>query len=61
MARWRGRRCKPCAYGSLRREIALPTSAIPEKTQARYRVGVLRIELAKADGARARRLAVMAA
>ena len=60
MARWRGRRCKQCAYGSLRREVALPTSAIPEKTQARYRAGVLRIVLAKADGAHVRRIAGMA-
>ena len=49
-----------CAYGSFCREIALPTSVNPEKTQARYRDGVLRIELTKADSARARRIAVMA-
>ena len=47
-----------CAYGSFRRDVALPVSVKPDKTQASYRDGVLRIELPKADGARARRIAV---
>lgn len=47
-----------CAYGSFRRNVALPVSIKPDKTQASYRDGVLRIELPKADSARARRIAV---
>ena len=47
-----------CAYGSFRRDLALPASVKPDKTRASYRDAVLRIELAKADGARARRIAV---
>ena len=50
-----------CAYGSFRRDVALPVSVKAEKTKASYRDGVLRIELPKADGARARRIAVKAA
>jgi HSP20 family protein len=47
-----------CAYGSFRRDVALPVSVKPDKTKASYREGVLRIELPKADTARARRIAV---
>ena len=47
-----------CAYGSFRRDVALPVSVKPDKTKASYRDGVLRIELPKADGSRARRIAV---
>ena len=47
-----------CAYGSFRREVALPVSVKPDKTRASYRDGVLRIELPKADTACARRIAV---
>ena len=47
-----------CAYGSFRRDIALPVPVKPDRTKATYREGVLRIELPKADGARARRIAV---
>jgi HSP20 family protein len=36
----------------------LPVSVKPDKTKASYREGVLRIELPKADTARARRIAV---
>lgn len=50
-----------CAYGSFRRDVALPVSVKADKTKATYRDGVLRIELPKADGARARRIAVKAA
>jgi HSP20 family protein len=50
-----------CAYGSFRRDVALPVSVKADKTRASYRDGVLRIELAKADGARARRIAVRTA
>ena len=47
-----------CAYGSFRRDVALPVSVKPDKTKASYRDGVLRIELPKADGFRARRIVV---
>ena len=47
-----------CAYGSFRRDVALPASVKPDKTRASYRDGVLRIELPKADASRARRIVV---
>ena len=47
-----------CAYGSFRRDVALPVAVKADKSKATYRDGVLRIELAKADGARARRIEV---
>jgi len=47
-----------CAYGSFRRNVVLPVPVKPDKTKASYRDGVLRIELLKADVARARRIAV---
>lgn len=47
-----------CAYGSFRRDVALPVAVKADKTKATYRDGVLRIELPKADDARARRIAV---
>lgn len=49
-----------CAYGSFRREVLLPAAVQADKTKARYRDGVLRIELPKTDAARARRIAVTA-
>ncbi len=50
-----------CAYGSFRRDVALPVSVKADKTKASYRDGVLRIELPKSDEARARRIAVQTA
>ena len=47
-----------CAYGSFRRDVALPASVKPDKTKANYRGGVLRIELPKAEDTHARRIAV---
>jgi hypothetical protein len=47
-----------CAYGSFRRDVALPVPVKSDRTKASYRDGVLRIELSKADAARARRIAV---
>ena len=47
-----------CAYGSFRRDVVLPVAVKADKTKATYRDGVLRIELPKADEARARRIAV---
>lgn len=50
-----------CAYGSFRRDVTLPVAVKAEKARATYRDGVLRIELPKADEARARRIAVKTA
>jgi HSP20 family protein len=50
-----------CVYGSFRRDVALPVAVKVDKTKATYRDGVLRIELPKSDGARARRIAVKTA
>jgi HSP20 family protein len=50
-----------CAYGSFRRDVTLPVPVKADKTKATYRDGVLRIELAKSDEARARRIAVKTA
>lgn len=47
-----------CAYGSFRRDVALPTSVKPDHAKATYRDGVLRIELPKSDSSRARRIRV---
>ena len=56
--RWR---VVQCAYGSFRRDVALPVSVKADKTQASYRDGVLRVELPKADEVRVRRVAVQTA
>lgn len=50
-----------CAYGSFRRDVALPVAVKADKTKATYRDGVLRIELPKTDEARAKRIAVKSA
>jgi HSP20 family protein len=50
-----------CAYGRFRRDVMLPVPVKADQTRASYRDGVLRIELPKADDARARRIAVKAA
>lgn len=55
--RWR---VVQCAYGSFRRDVALPAPVKADKTTASYRDGVLRVELPKSDSARARRIAVQA-
>lgn len=47
-----------CAYGSFRRDVALPMPVDADRVKASYRDGVLRIELPKAESARARRIAV---
>ncbi|WP_280150937.1 Hsp20/alpha crystallin family protein [Piscinibacter sp. XHJ-5] len=47
-----------CAYGSFRREVALPVHVQADKTRATYRDGVLRIEMPKAEGVKARRVDV---
>ncbi len=50
-----------CAYGRFRRDVALPVPVQADRARASYRDGVLRIDLPKADDARARRIAVKAA
>ncbi len=47
-----------CAYGSFRRDVALPVPVKVEETKASYRDGVLRIELPKAEGARSKHIAI---
>jgi len=49
------------AYGNFRRDVPLSVAVQADKTRASYRDGVLRIELPKADEARARRIAVQTA
>jgi HSP20 family protein len=56
--RWR---VVQCAYGSFRRDVALPVAVKADKTKASYRDGVLRVELPKADESRTRRIAVQTA
>ncbi|HET9644771.1 MAG TPA: Hsp20/alpha crystallin family protein [Burkholderiaceae bacterium] len=47
-----------CAYGSFHRTVPLPAPVKSDRTKASYRDGVLRIELPKADEAKARRIEV---
>ena len=58
VGRWRS---VQCAYGSFRRDVALPVSVRADKTKAIYRDGVLRIELPKSEEARTRRVSVRVA
>jgi HSP20 family protein len=51
-------RVMQCAYGTFRREIGLPVPVQADRTKASYKDGVLRIELAKAEGAKAHRVDV---
>lgn len=51
-------RTMQCAYGRFERVVQLPTKVQGDRAQARYRDGVLRIELPKAESHRARRIAV---
>ena len=53
-------RLMQCAYGRFQRAVPLPVPVRGERARARYRDGVLRIELPKAEGARPRRIAVQA-
>ena len=50
-----------CAYGSFQRDLTLPHAVDAQRTQARYRNGVLRIEMPRADRERGRRIPVRAA
>jgi len=51
-------RVMQCAYGTFRREIALPVPVRADRTKASYRDGVLRIELPKTEAAKSRRVEV---
>ncbi len=51
-----GYRLMECAYGSFHRAVPLSARVRPDQTKARYRNGVLRIELPKAGGASNRRI-----
>lgn len=53
--RWR---VLQCAYGRFQRSVALPARVRAEAARARYRNGVLRVELPKAEPGRSRRIAV---
>ncbi|MBA4178001.1 MAG: heat-shock protein Hsp20 [Leptothrix sp. (in: Bacteria)] len=57
---WRDGDCRlvQCAYGSFRRELALPVPVDADRASASYRDGVLRIELPRLDGERGRRIPV---
>jgi HSP20 family protein len=50
-----------CAYGSFRRDLILPHAVDADRTQARYRNGVLRIDMPRTDGDSGRRIPVRAA
>lgn len=47
-----------CAYGSFRRVVPLPERVHPDKASARYKDGVLRVELKKAEPGRPKRVTV---
>lgn len=54
-------RLRQCAYGSFRRALILPHAVDAEHVQARYRNGVLRIDMPRTDRDRSRRIPVRAA
>ena len=47
-------------YGQFRRVVGLPTSVDPEKVDAQYKDGVLRVHVAKTDQAKPRKIEVKA-
>ncbi len=49
-----------CAYGAFERAIPLPAPVENDRTRARYRRGVLQINLPKAPGSRKRKITVAA-
>ena len=49
-----------CAYGRFERAIPLPTSVQEDKARARYKRGVLRIELPKLESSKRRHIKVVA-
>ena len=50
-----------CAYGSFRRVVPLPVRVRPDKATARYKDGVLRVELAKLEPGTPKRISVKVA
>lgn len=56
-----GYRLMQCAYGSFRRDVSLPHRVDAQGTQARYRNGVLRIDMPRVDRDRGRRIPVQGA
>ena len=50
-----------CAYGSFRRVVPLPARVRPDKATARYKDGVLRVELAKLEPGTPKRITVKVA
>ncbi|AOF84776.1 hsp20/alpha crystallin family protein [Hydrogenophaga sp. RAC07] len=53
-----GYRLMQCVYGSFRRDVSLPYRVDPQGTQARYRNGVLHIDMPRVDRDRGRRIPV---
>ena len=53
-----GYRLLQCAYGSFRRDVRLPHAVDAQGTHARYRNGVLRIDMPRVDRERGRRIPV---
>jgi len=53
-----GYRLVQCAYGSFRRDLRLPHEVRAQGTQARYRNGVLHIDMPRVDRDRGRRIPV---
>jgi HSP20 family protein len=49
---------RECAYGAFTRHVPLPVEVQPDRCSAQYRDGVLRVELAKAEGAPPARIPV---
>lgn len=47
-----------CAYGSFRRDLALPQPVVADQATASYRDGVLRIEMPRLERGRGRRIPV---
>ena len=47
-----------CAYGSFRRVVPLPTPVLADKATAKYKDGVLRVELPKVNTGKPRKLTV---
>jgi len=50
-----------CAYGSFRREVALPQPVDARRAKASYRDGVLRVDMPRAEPGGGRRIAVRSA
>jgi HSP20 family protein len=49
------------AYGRFSRSIPLPTAVNPDRVEARYKDGILRITMGKSEGAKSKRIEVKTA